>query len=105
VTVYVDDMYRLPMGQFRGMSMSHMIATTDDELHAMAARIGMERRWFQQDHYDVPFSKRVLAVQYGAVEITMRQLAALAYLKRVGAEMGDPATARERFRLLRRGGL
>jgi hypothetical protein len=105
MTVYVDDMYKLRMGDFRGMKMSHMIATTDEELHAMAARIGMQRRWFQQDHYDVPFSTRVLAVQYGAVEITMRQLAALAYLKRIGAEMGDPATARERYRLLRRGAL
>ena len=102
MTVYVDDMYKLPMGEFRGMKMSHMIATTDDELHAMAARIGMERRWFQRDHYDVPLPKRALAVQYGAVEITIRELAALAYLKRVGAEMGDPATAVERLRAHRR---
>ena len=32
VTVYVDDMYLYPLGQYRGMKMSHMIADTDDAI-------------------------------------------------------------------------
>ena len=41
MTVYVDDM----RAAFRGHIMCHMIADTEDELHEMAARIGIERRW------------------------------------------------------------
>jgi hypothetical protein len=48
MSVYVDDM-RAP---YRGMIMCHMIADTDEELNAMASAIGMQRGWFQGDHYD-----------------------------------------------------
>jgi hypothetical protein len=75
VTVYVDDMYKLSMGKYRRMKMSHMIADTEEELHAMARRIGVARRWYQGDHYDICMSKRQLAVEYGAKEITLRELA------------------------------
>ncbi len=74
MTVYVDDMYKFPMGNYRGMKMSHMIGDTDEELHAMADRIGVQRKWFQGDHYDIAISKRALAVSFGAVEVTMREL-------------------------------
>lgn len=52
-----------------------MIADTTEELHAMADRIGVRRRWFQEksgpdEHYDIALSKRALAVKFGAVEIT-----------------------------------
>ena len=79
MTVYVDDM-RAP---YRRMIMCHMIASDLEELHAMADKIGMQRRWFQKPpkashpHYDICLSKRKLAVQAGAVEITLRQLAAM----------------------------
>ncbi len=70
VSVYVDSsMYALG-----GMVMCHMIADTPDELHAMADRIGVERRWFQAPpkasfwHYDIAKSKRALAVAAGAIE-------------------------------------
>ena len=75
MTVYVDDMHELPMGKFRRMKMSHMIADTEEELHAMADKIGVARRWYQGDHYDVCKSKRTIAVRHGAVEITLRELA------------------------------
>ncbi len=75
MTVYVDDMYKLSMGKYRRMKMSHMIADTEEELHAMARRIGVARRWYQGDHYDICMSKRQLAVEYGAKEITLRELA------------------------------
>lgn len=75
MTVYVDDMYRYPMGRYGRMKMFHMIADTEAELHAMAAKIGVARKWYQGDHYDIALSKRALAVQYGAKEITLKELA------------------------------
>ena len=74
MSVYVDNM-KAPFGR---MIMCHMIADNIDELHAMADKIGVSRRWFQgktaNAHYDICMSKRALAVEYGAVELTMMQL-------------------------------
>ena len=61
MTVYVDDMRAL----FRGMVICHMIADNEPELHSMAAQIGVARRWYQGDHYDISLGKRALAVRYG----------------------------------------
>lgn len=97
MTVYVDDMHRLPMGRLGRMKMSHMIADTEAELHAMADRIGVARRWYQGDHYDIAMSKRDAAIAAGAVPITLRQLACMAALRRKGLPMGDPATAVDRL--------
>lgn len=72
--VYVDDMHERPMGRFGRLKMSHMIADTEAELHAMADRIGVARRWYQGDHYDVCKAKRALAMQFGAIELTMLEL-------------------------------
>lgn len=66
MTVYVDDM-RAPFGR---MIMCHMVADTEEELHAMADRIGVARKWHQGDHYDIALVKRKLAVDSGAVEIS-----------------------------------
>ena len=73
MSVYVDDVF-IPYGR---MKMCHMVADTEEELHEMADRIGMRRAWFQsgsRPHYDVSKSKRTLAVECGAVEITTREL-------------------------------
>lgn len=70
VSVYVD----ASNYGFGRMVMCHMIADTPDELHTMADRIGVQRRWFQAPpkasfwHYDIAKSKRELAVAAGAVE-------------------------------------
>jgi hypothetical protein len=76
MSVYVTR-ERLPYGR---MLMGHMIADTSAELHAMAAHVGVERRWCQgegtpREHYDMALSKRALAVAAGAIEITRRELA------------------------------
>jgi hypothetical protein len=95
MTVYVDDM-RATYGR---MVMCHMIADSDDELHAMAARIGVARHWWQSpqktsgSHYDIALSKRQLAVAAGALEITWRQCGAMNTRRRVTGQLGDPATA------------
>lgn len=80
MSVYVDDMYKYPMGQFGRMKMSHMMADTTEELLEMADRIGVHRRWVQypgtwKEHFDIALSKRTLAVINGAIEITMREAA------------------------------
>lgn len=54
--------------------MCHMMADSVEELHAMADTIGIDRKHFQGDHYDICKAKRKLAVEAGAVEITQRQM-------------------------------
>ena len=87
MTVFVDDMYLYPMGQYRGMKMSHLMADTTEELLAMVDTIGVQRRWIQHagtfaEHFDIALSKRTLAVQAGAVEITIKQMALYQRAKR-----------------------
>src|SRR5687768_780068 len=97
MTVYVDDM-RAPFGR---MIMCHMIADTDDELHAMAKRIGVNPRWHQapprhDSHYDIALSKRALAVAAGAVEINQRQLGCMStYRKLTKLPLPKPEQAEE----------
>jgi hypothetical protein len=76
VSVYVDDM-RAPYGR---MIMCHMIADTSAELHEMARRVGVARRWVQKEgtpkeHYDVCLAMRAKAVKLGAKEITWEESA------------------------------
>jgi hypothetical protein len=72
MTVYVDTME----AQFGRMIMCHMVAVNLDELHAMAEKIGVARRHFQDKkrhpHYDICKSKRTLAVRAGAQEIDQK---------------------------------
>lgn len=80
MAVFVDDMHLTQMGQFGRMKMSHMIADSPDELLAMADKIGVARKWIQRagthlEHFDVSLGARQKAVQLGAVEITMKELA------------------------------
>jgi hypothetical protein len=84
--VYVDDM----QAGFGRMVMCHMVADTDEELHDMAAKIGVARRWHQKagtphGHYDVCKSKRALAVKLGAKEIGKRELVEVIRRKRAAA--------------------
>ena len=89
MTVYVDDM----RAAFGRMKMCHMIADTEDELYAMADRIGVARKWHQGDHYDIALSKRALAVQYGARQITLRQCASMMWFQRNERPMPTPEEA------------
>ncbi|MDT3735527.1 MAG: DUF4031 domain-containing protein [Denitratisoma sp.] len=91
MTVYVDNM----RARYGRLVMCHMIADTEAELHVMAGRIGMKRRWYQGDHYDICLAKRDLAVRFGAVEVTMRQLGCMAMRRRATGQLGSPSDAVE----------
>lgn len=85
--VYVDDMYKTPIGEFRGMKMSHMVADTKEELLQMADAIGVHRKWIQKEntpseHFDICVSKRAKAIKAGAVEISYRDLGEAIYYSR-----------------------
>jgi hypothetical protein len=67
------------MGEFGRMKMSHMIADTTEELLEMCDKIGVQRKWIQQqgtanEHFDIAISKRKLAVTHGAIEVDMYEL-------------------------------
>jgi len=83
MSVYVD---RVALGYGR-MIMCHMITDTPDELHAMADRIGVARRWFQTPpkasfwHYDIAKSKREIAIAAGAIDCDRNTF--VAHLRRI----------------------
>lgn len=70
MSVYVDDAVTL----WRGQRWAHLMADTLDELHAMAARLGMPRRAFQDKrsgaHYDLTEELREDALRFGAIAIS-----------------------------------
>lgn len=90
MTVYVDD----PIWPFRDMMMCHMVADTLDELHAMAADIGMRREWFQDapkashPHYDLNEQRRALALERGAVYVPVKVLARAVIARRKVGNVG-----------------
>jgi hypothetical protein len=61
--------------QWRGRYWAHLVSDeTYDELHTFAARLGLPRRAFQGDHYDVPAEYRLRAIELGAESVSSRQL-------------------------------
>jgi len=92
VTVYLDDWrQRARLGPVDDR-WSHLVADTDEELHAFAARLGMRREWFQgrtgrphHAHYDVPERARAEALHHGAVEVTWRELGRMLRNRRADA--------------------
>lgn len=77
MAVYVDNARII----HRRMKMSHMLADTEEELHAMAKCLGLKREWFQahptHPHYDICDYKRAHAVRLGAVSLARREVVAL----------------------------
>lgn len=98
MAVYVDDM----RAKFGRMIMCHMIADTDEELHAMADKIGINRKWHQLNkvytsHYDICLSMRDRAVALGAIQITWKQAGAMCAIRRMTGELGNPSVSKEQY--------
>ena len=54
---------------------SHLVSDTCyDELHDFAELLGVPRRAFQGDHYDIPADLRDTAIALGAQAVTGREL-------------------------------
>jgi hypothetical protein len=71
VTILID----APLWWFRGERWSHLVSDTSyDELHDFAAGLGIPRRGFQGDHYDIPERYFDLAVAAGAEQVDPRVL-------------------------------
>ena len=81
MSVYVDK----SANGFGRMIMCHMIADTPEELRAMAVKIGVRLKWFQErasmPHFDICKSKKALALAAGAIELDMRSF--VAAMKRI----------------------
>jgi hypothetical protein len=71
VTVLVDEC----RWWFKNRRWCHMVSDVDlDELHRHAAKLGIPRRVFQGDHYDVPEELRDEAIALGAQAVPSREL-------------------------------
>ncbi|NDK40083.1 DUF4031 domain-containing protein [Pseudoxanthomonas gei] len=70
MTVYVDDAVTL----WRGQRWAHLMADSLEELHAMAAQLGLPRRAFQDKpsgaHYDITVEMREQAMLLGVNPIS-----------------------------------
>jgi hypothetical protein len=60
---------------WRGRRWAHLVSDHSyDELHEFAARLGIPRRGFQGDHYDIPEDLREEALALGAAPVPAREL-------------------------------
>jgi hypothetical protein len=98
LTVYVDDWRQRATIRQREDRWSHLLADDPGELHALAALLGIPPRGYQRhrrspalNHYDLPESLRLRAIELGAVAVTWRQLARLTReWRRAGVRPGRP---------------
>jgi hypothetical protein len=71
MAILVDD----PLWTRWGRRWAHLVSDSDlDELHVFARWLGLPRRAFHNDHYDLPEEYWPRALVLGAVPVTSRQL-------------------------------
>lgn len=101
MSVLIDE----PRWWFRGRRWSHLVSdATLDELHAFADAVGIPRRGFQGDHYDVPEELYAEMVAAGATTTPSRELVTrlraaglrLSPAERRARQSGRPAQAPQR---------
>ena len=74
MTLYIDP----PAWPGHGRMWSHLVSDVSyDELHTFADGLGVPRRAFERDHYDVPLHRYAEAVAAGAVEVSSREVVRL----------------------------
>ena len=68
----VDELQEYPHANLPVKHWCHMVSDAGfDELHDFAARLGIPRRRFQGDHYDLPPQLRERAVALGAEQVAV----------------------------------
>ena len=94
MAVLVDELREYPHVRFAVKHWCHMVSDESfAELHAFAAALGIPPERFQRDHYDLPPALRARAVERGAVEVTIDDLA---------QRMAGPRGERNRMRRAQR---
>jgi hypothetical protein len=92
VTLLIDP----PNSAGHGRLWSHLASDESfEELHAFAATLGIPRRGFDRDHYDIPAERYGSVVAAGAVPVSSRELVArlqASGLRRRKRPGGPPAT-------------
>jgi hypothetical protein len=90
VAVLVDPLREYPDAGLPWTRWCHMVSDAGfDELHAFASAMGIPRRRFQGDHYDLHPALRDRAVVLGAVEVATGEL-----VQRMSGPRGERARAR-----------
>jgi hypothetical protein len=88
MTILVDQ----AVWPWRGRWWAHLVSDDSyDELHAFAARLGVPRRAFQGDHYDIHAELRVVAIEMGAEAVDARIL--VRRLRAAGLRLRRPGRA------------
>ena len=73
MTIYIDP----PTWPGHGRLWSHLVSDVSyAELHAFAAGLGIPRRAFERDHYDVIADRYASALAAGAVPVSSREIVA-----------------------------
>lgn len=71
MTVLIDE----PRWWHRGRRWCHLVSDESlDELHDFVTRLGIPRRGFQGDHYDIPEEFRADVIAAGATVVESREL-------------------------------
>ena len=96
MAVLVDELREYPHVRMSVKAWCHMVSDHSfEELHEFADRLGIPRSRFQRDHYDLHPELRSRAVELGAGEVSIHELA-----RRMAGPRGD----RNRLRHARRAG-
>lgn len=87
--IYVDAIQHYPQCQLRYKDWCHMVTDASlEELHALAAKLGLRRAWFQNKpthpHYDLTSAKRALALKPGAQAISAHKRVRHCYPETLG---------------------
>ena len=93
MSCYVDVLKSYPDAGLRFTEFCHLLADEREELHQMADRIGMPRRFFQDHpwrwHYDLPAHLREAALQFGALPISTQTVASMLKARRAAIKAHD----------------
>ena len=71
----------IPRWPKHGRLWAHLVSDTSiAELHAFAEALGVPRRGFDRDHYDIPAERYPVAVWLGARAVDSREIVAALHL-------------------------